>query len=61
MSEFMLGYTAGIGTSIVAALLIYMLVSTIRICEKDEPEPEQQNDIRLTKIKSEHVRAYWHD
>lgn len=56
MTEFWIGFFAGV-IGIVAPLLAWSIFYVG--FREDEPEiPEYQPDIRLTKIKSEHVRAF---
>ena len=58
MTEFLFGYVAGLGTTLIAGLVISFVVVGTR---NEEPEPESQDDIRLTKIKSKYVRHDHHD
>ena len=58
MTEFLFGYVAGLGTTLIAGLVISFVVVGSR---SEEPEPESPDDIRLTKIKSRYVRHDQHD
>jgi hypothetical protein len=58
MTEFLFGYVAGLGTTLIAGLVISFVVVGAR---REEPELESQDDIRLTRIKSRYVRHDHHD
>jgi hypothetical protein len=58
MTEFLFGYVAGLGTTLIAGLVMSFVVVGAR---SEDPEPESQDDIRLTKIKSRYVRHDHHD
>ena len=61
MTEFLLGYLSGIGSSIMAAVLISEVVVGYRVERGQKPESDDQPDIYLTKIKSTYVRNVTHD
>jgi hypothetical protein len=58
MTEFLFGYVAGLGTTLIAGLVISFVAVSSR---NEDPEPESQDDIRLTKIKSRYLRHDRHD
>ena len=60
MTEFWVGFLAGVIGSVAPIIAWMILYVGARLDEINRAESyaEEQPDIRLTKIKSEHVRTY---
>jgi hypothetical protein len=59
MSEFTFGFVSGVmSLLVVSALLVALMMVFISAGKREyDEEPEEQPDIRLTTIKSEHIRS----
>lgn len=55
---FLLGFVVGIALALLFAVLMSFVVVGAR---HEDPDPEEQPDIHLTKIKSNYVRTFRHD
>lgn len=60
MNDFLFGFTCG-AISLAGLSIVVSLFAMIFSKVEKEDYPEEQPDIRLTKIKSDYVRSYNND